>query len=61
MKQCRNEIALDKTGKNQKRVGDGRQWAHVMELEYLCETKEESYVLWHIVSCLLYNLSGAFI
>lgn len=50
-------IRLGKT----KRELEMEDSGHVLELEYLCETKEESYVLWHIVSCLLYNLSGAFI
>ena len=59
--ECRNETALDKTGKNQKTDGHGTWREYILELENLCERKEESNVLWHIVLRTLYNMSGVFI
>ena len=58
--ECRNETALDKTGRNQKTDGRGTWWEYILELEYLCERKGE---LCFVARCLvqLCNLSGVFI
>ena len=30
----------------------------ILELEFLCEIKEEGTVSWHIIFCILSNLTG---